>query len=323
MWTPEMFMGLSGGGGGGGPPGPGPVTGEVNAVLPAATLIASGTHSKIISGSVNVILPATTLTASGVHNKTISGSVNATQPETTLTASGTHVHPSNFGTLVAWIDPRYNITHTGNGTPVTAWVSKDAGAYAATIAGAPTYEATGWNGQPSVVGDGVDDGAYWSSTLGSFPSGLDTPFQVVFAAQVLSATSGKCFLGFGNNANNSKFCKLETLSSNRYFMLRRDDALVQKTAASAVNDLVLNRTRLSWLFTGTTASLYKDTVLTGINGTQDLDVGTLPLDRFALFMQRGAANVGFCNVRFGPVLIYSTLTDRAGAEAWLSSQGYS
>lgn len=229
--------------------------------------------------------------------------------------------PADFGTLVAWIDPRYDITHTGDGTAVTDWNDHGPNAYNGTIVSAPVYEATGWNGVPSVRFDGVDDFLHMDA-LGAVANGDDTPVYVVAAVQHVVDSSSKCFISFGNNVSNVRFHKIETLSSQRYFVLRRDNAAAQVTAASAVGELVTTRTILTWEFPGTTTTLYKNgTAVTGINGAS-LNNGTITINQFALAVFRGASNSAWCNVRFGPVLVYSALTDRAGAEAWFASEGY-
>ncbi len=235
--------------------------------------------------------------------------------------STTPITPANFGTLVAWIDPRYNITHTGDGTAVTAWTDHGPNAYAGTIIASPTYEATGWNGHPSVLFNGTDNAAAFDG-VATFASGTDQPTYIVMAVQLVTVTTGDVFVGFGRSTANTIFHVLGQLSSNRYQILRRDDALTQVTAASAVNDLVTTPTRLTWEFSGTTTTVYKNGTVTGINAAS-LDNGATTLNRFAIGAQRGgSASFNWANVRFGPVLVYSSLTDRAGAEAWLTSEGY-
>ena len=236
-------------------------------------------------------------------------------------ASASVVTPADFGTLVAWIDPRYEITHTGDSTPVTAWNDHGPNGYTGTIVNAPTYEATGWGGtMPSVLFDGIAD-ALAMDSVAAFASGDDKPLYVVMAVQVLASTGAKCILSFGNSASSIKFTKLETLSSDRYYAQRRDDAAALVAAPSTVSDLVLTTTILTWEFSGTTTTLYKNGTVTGINASA-LNNGTVTLDRFALAAHRYSIQIGFINARFGPVLAYSSLTDRAGAEAWFASEGY-
>lgn len=232
--------------------------------------------------------------------------------------------PASFGTLQAWIDPRYNITHTGDGTAVTDWNDHSSNAHNGVVNGAPTYEATGWNGSPSVLLDGTDD-ALFMDALAAIATGSDQPITVVMAVQCVTAftTNDRLFsFGHSSTAETNRMHSIIQQTSNRYQILRRDDAALLKSDITNINAGTLNRAHLAFEFTGTLCYLFLNGVVDSLVNGGDLDVGTITLDRFALGCGRGSTNVNFASMRVGPVLVYSTLTDRAGAEAWLASEGY-
>lgn len=70
----------------------GAVTGTISAITPAATLVASGTHTApIVSGTIDAIAPGAVLTADGVHvPPAITGTLSTSAPAATLSATGAH-----------------------------------------------------------------------------------------------------------------------------------------------------------------------------------------------------------------------------------------
>lgn len=48
----------------------------------------------------------------------------------------------------------------------------------------------------------------------------------------------------------------------------------------------------------------------------------MTLDNFSIAFRHGSSDADFFNARYGPVLVYSAVTDLAGAEQWLIDQGY-
>jgi hypothetical protein len=230
------------------------------------------------------------------------------------------VTPTDFGTLVAWFDPRFELSESAGA--VTDWNDHSANAHNGTVIGAPTYEATGWNSaMPSVLFDGSDDGVH-ADAVATFASGSDVPLYVVCAWQVVTRAASKTLWAFGNSASNTRHHSMESVSSDRAQLLRRDDAATQVTNITSANAIDGSCQIASHLFHGTTSDLYLDgTVNANWNGAA-LNVGSVTLNTFSLGYRRGSANINFGHVRFGPILIYSSLTDRAGAEQWIIDQGY-
>jgi hypothetical protein len=232
--------------------------------------------------------------------------------------------PTDFGTLQGWIDPRFEISHGGDATPITDWNDHSTNAHNGTVIGGPTYEALGWNGAlPSVLFDGTDD-ALSMDTLATFASGTDQPVYIVMALQGQTLTSVDRILSFGHSTvvETSRMHSLHWTTSNRYLVSRRDDAALQKTDVSNVNAATTNRAHITWEFNGTVSNVYINGVVDSLMSAGDLDVAAITLNRFALGCGRGSTNANFGHFRLGPILIYSNLTNRAGAEQWLTDQGY-
>lgn len=243
-----------------------------------------------------------------------------------IAQAGQPGEPSDFGTLEFWIDPRYEITHSGDGTAVTAWNDHGPNSYAGTITGAPIYEATGWNSNmPSVKFDGVTDGFSFLAATGAsaFASGDDKPIYVVAAMEVLTVqTSADDFFGFFHSGTptNNRYRKLSVISSNRFYPGSRDDSLTVSSQASGVNANTTVPRIVTWAFEGTTISLYLDGVVDPLISSFAQDVGTTTLDQFGLAHGHGSVPQNNANVRFGPVLVYSALKDRRAAEEWIAQQ---
>lgn len=230
--------------------------------------------------------------------------------------------PADFGTLEAWIDPRHELTESAGA--VTDWNDHSANAHAGTIIGSPAYEATGWNGQPSVQFNGSSSAAAFDGVAAA-ASGTDVPIFVFGAVQILTHTNSARIWTFSNSTviESGRHHALFLQSSNRYQVSRRDDAATTVAAASDVNFADLNRHLLEDLFFGTTRTLVKDaTTDTLINGVSH-DNGANTLDQFTIAVGRGSGNTNWANLRVGPILVYSgSLPDQAAIRAWYASEGY-
>lgn len=235
---------------------------------------------------------------------------------------GAEPGPADFGDLVAWFDPRYAITHSGDGSDVTAWTDVT-GAHVGSVLSAPTWRASDWNGRPVVEFDGSVDAVAFDS-VAPFFSGTDVPLYVVMAFQALSVATGQVFWGLGHSsiAATSRRFDLGTSTSERYICTKRDDALTIVQLVSTVDFLKSNRALLTYAQNGTQIRLLRDgTVDPSLNGAA-MDVGATTLDRFTLGCMRGSNTTSFGHFRMGPMLVYASLSDAFAAERWLVQQGY-
>lgn len=238
-----------------------------------------------------------------------------------LLHGGGAVEPADFGTLAAWFDPRFEITHSGDLTAVTDWNDHSGAARDGTIVGAPTYEATGWNGKPSVSCDGTDDGIVCAS-LGAVFAGSDIPFYVVCAMQCTSLPGAlEKPLALGVTGSAAQVHAIEWINATNNWGLKRNDAATNKFHTGTNNSLDTSRHVISFQFTGTLGTLTEDGASVGLDN-KDLDVGSITFNSFSLGFWRASTDKEWANVRFGPVLVYSALTNEAGARQWLIDQGY-
>jgi hypothetical protein len=132
----------------------GAVTGTISATAPAATLVASGTHTAPgVSGTIDAIAPIATAAISGDHG--VAGAIVATAPGAALIADGVHVPPAITGTISATA-PAATLSATGAHGVAGSIASAAPGATAAIVAahgvaGAITAEAPG----ATFVGSGI------------------------------------------------------------------------------------------------------------------------------------------------------------------------
>lgn len=233
--------------------------------------------------------------------------------------------PADFGTLLAWIDPRYDITHSGDATAVTDWNDHSAAALNGVVVSAPTYHATGWNGSlPSVSFNGTSDALALDGLAASI-SGSDKPIYVVAAIQMGSVASGQSIFSGGQAATppHNRYRELGTITSSRYYPASRDDSLTIDADVSSVGALTTTRAHVTWAFSGTDVTLYFNGTVDSVCNLTPQNVGTITMNQFTIGARRGTSASAFATIaHLGPVFFYSSLTDRAGAEGLLTGWGY-
>lgn len=226
--------------------------------------------------------------------------------------------PEDFGTLVARLDPRANLTLAGSN--VTAWVSEDASSHVATIVGTPRVE-NDWNGNPSIAFDGSSAGIYFP-TIGAPFAGSDVPFYVIAAVRVFDPVLNDYIWCFTQSAASVANSGLTISTNERWCMTRNDGATNKFPTASNFSASHRDPRIMSMMFNGTQGSLYEDGDL--IIDAADLDVNSIALDSFNLGFRRSATPTAFCACKIGMVLVYSSLDDsgRIAAEQWIRDEGY-
>jgi hypothetical protein len=104
--------------------------------------------------------------------------------------------------LVSWWDASDASTITLNGSGVSSWANKVAGAPAAaqgTAANQPTYSATGRNGRPALTFDGTNDVLTFTPT--GFPSGSGQAVTVVAVGWINGSTASITMFSYGAASN--------------------------------------------------------------------------------------------------------------------------
>lgn len=232
--------------------------------------------------------------------------------------------PADFGELITGWHPEDAVL---SGASVTSWPSRWGGSYTLSVADAPQYSATGWNAAaPAILFDGSNDAAYHDAL--AVGAGDDQPWYAVLACEWVARSISATVMSSGSTVGDSPRHRLAISSADatRLRANRVADNGITSSVDGAAGTATNGRRIYSWEYTGTAITVREDGVaLSGMSSaSQDVPTATL-LDRFSLGCRRYGAgsNATFANIRLGPVLLYSALTDEAGARAYLLSLGYS
>lgn len=233
--------------------------------------------------------------------------------------------PAAFGDLVAAWYPEDAVT---SGTDVTGWSSRYGGVYALSVGGAPQYSATGWNASaPAITFDGVDDAVY-HGTLGSvFAAGNDRPWYAVIACEIVVAAVNASLIACADSVSTTTprhMLRVAAADASRWTAYRTADSGSSVDVTSAVGTVTAGRRVLSIEFSGTTLRLRDNgTPVTDMDGAGQDTPTASGIDTFALAATwRAGALAAFANFRYGPVLLYSSLANEAGARTYLTGLGY-
>lgn len=244
-----------------------------------------------------------------------------------IAASGARWVPTQVGsgTLIGWYEVRPDLVTLGSGTDVAVLANRVPGGanpLVQPLSGSsqrPAYEATGWNGRPSILFDGLTNYMH-AHGLAASVTGTDTPFTIVLAAQLVTvgtvAGYNRAVWCFGRAGNDSPLCGFTILDGTPDgAMSRRDDAntLRQRAQASA---LTTSRATYTHKFTGTHVAERTNSVLdANLNGVAspaaEVDVGLLTLDTFSVGCAVRATTAWLSNVRLGGMLVYAGALDDA------------
>jgi fibronectin type 3 domain-containing protein len=111
----------------------------------------------------------------------------------------------------------------GNGSPVSSWSDGSGRGNDATASGGPVFSASGFNGQPAVVFDGVNDHFTLPAGFSDFTSGMSlfvvaepTTLQSGFKLVVLGNSGGLDSMGLGRAGTSSGLQFFNTDASNSF-----------------------------------------------------------------------------------------------------------
>ena len=133
--------------------------------------------------------------------------------------------PSDIAGLVLWLDANVGITL--NGSDVSAWDDQSGKSHdfaQATASAQPAYDATGFNGKPTVTFDGISE---FMDTAMTADLESTTGFTFVFVLKIPTMSTGAMSL-LGNRpagpfGSSPGFIALETASTNGYDNLTLED----------------------------------------------------------------------------------------------------
>jgi hypothetical protein len=205
------------------------------------------------------------------------------------TVSSPGLNPATVAGLALWLNASH-ITGVADGGEVASWPASNAADAAATgIATArPLYIASSIGGFPAARFDGVNDmlksvGAAVIAAL----TGTDTPNTVLAVLKKNGNTGNQILWGASKASSAVAFHSMRDTGATGLAFLRRDDAstLVQPAQGLTINDT--NPHVITFVFTGTAGTGYKD----GTAGTAGiaLNVGVTTLDQFTIGARDGGA----------------------------------
>lgn len=173
----------------------------------------------------------------------------------------------------------------------------------------PLFEATGWNGAPSMIFDGVSD--YMASALGAQFSGDDVPWTWIIAAQ--SVTLSSSYLISVSKAGSPQPFTGMLLGSKRVTR-RGDSGPLLFLTSGAPNDTA--RFIDAVAFSGTAISWYHNSVVDSIINNSAFDTVAMSTDQLSVGCHLATGTPSnFANVRIGAVWIYAGELDAAAIAA--------
>ena len=182
----------------------------------------------------------------------------------------------------------------------------------------PLIQATPAN-QPALNVDDVDFGGHNSiefdgstelltaDDLASIVTGEDKPFTIILCMRRNDDTDTKALWAFGNSGTDVRVISTETRNTGAdAFYVRGDDAAVSKNFTTTNNLPTSSDSSfvISWADSGTETLMYWNNIERGGSG-EDLDVGTITLDQFAMGALRGATVIRHMAYKFVEAMVYN------------------
>lgn len=195
----------------------------------------------------------------------------------------------------------------------------------------PTYEATGWNGKPSLLFDGTNN-FMTAHGLAASVTGTDVPYSVVMVSQIVTigvvSGNNRAAYCFGNGTDDnplSGFTILDGTSSGA--LSRRDNAGALKQRAQAAA-LTTSRATYTDIFTGTRIKRringVADSNLDGVTSpSAEVDVGAMTLDQFSVGCAVRTTAAWPINMRLAAMLVFAGALSNSDAllnERYLTTQ---
>jgi len=167
----------------------------------------------------------------------------------------------------------------------------------------PLFEATGWDGAPSMLFDGSSD--FMESAVGAVLGGIDTPWTIIAAVQIVSAASNQTFWSLNSSVSYTPYERFLTASTSALRTIKRDDVSLLDSE-TYIHNYTTARSTLATTTTGTDYKLY-------VNGSLDsggaVDVGDMTVDIFAVGARRSITTLEPANIRIGAIWVYDEELD--------------
>lgn len=188
--------------------------------------------------------------------------------------------------------------------------------YTATLTARPTYELNGFNGFPSIRGNGTT--TVLGSTTPDFAveamASANTPFIVYISLQFL-ASSNECIFSFGNSGTlTENYVELLAQSSGNVLAAIIADSLgTSKTVTGSTNNTLRGTLRLEC--TGTSLRAEIDGVEIAAFATNNFNVGALTLTQDTFFALKRSTIINVAAARFQRRLWYKKASETTEEKA--------
>jgi hypothetical protein len=216
--------------------------------------------------------------------------------------------PTRLPGCVAWLDCQETLTQAGTVTSIRNMAS---GVDWEEATNPPTYDATGINGRPCMIGNGSSMKIISNeAAVCAIVNGDDPRFTVVYVVDPNNATTPRD-VGFGNSgtANNSTiFCGGNSLG--RFVIEKQDDAggfgarasFLARQAKPQVAAFVVRDFALTEVYDASSAWLSPRFTRAGFS---TVNVGAITTNRAALFCRPDSFPDGFSASKLGCVLMFN------------------
>lgn len=206
--------------------------------------------------------------------------------------------------------------------PVSTWLDQSGLGNDATQSGGnrPTHKTNIQNGKPMVLHAPASSQYMRANGVAAAFSGTDLPASIFAVVKADALGAQRTTASFGRIASTTPFFRLIQSAGNAWITGRRDDASSAKSASGGTVDT--NAHLIASVFTGTTVTLYDNGAGIG-SANQDLDVGALTLDAFAIGALARGTPVEFFSGYIGEILVYDSAlstTDRQRIEAYINAR---
>jgi hypothetical protein len=209
------------------------------------------------------------------------------------------------------IDAASGVVSSGAYPPLVSSLTPAGGTYAApyTIAGSVYYEPGGFNGFPSIRGNGTT--GVVESTTPAFAieamAAANTPFVAYISCQFLAATNEALF-SFGNSASLNDFFEVIALTSGNLLAAVKTDGLgASKTVNGSTSNTLRGTLRVECA--GATLRMEIDGVEIAAFSTDNFSTGALTLTHDAFFALKRSTVINVASARFNRRLWYKKVSE--------------
>lgn len=235
-----------------------------------------------------------------------------------VTVQASSFNPDSVAGLVCWLDMQDGATVTQGGGVCTAWQDKKNGITASEGSNPPTYDATGMNGHPCIIGNGSATGvgtmkltSATAAALAAVFNGTNTSWCVHLVVEgVLLDSLGFIFsIASSTQSNRTVAFGQNNTGAGVWRVFKQDNA-----AASANWGAIATSSGVHALRFRSEAGMVYGSVDNGAESVLDMTaLGVLSaLDRFGIFARVDPSADTFASAKLGEVTVHDSALGSAG-----------